>query len=157
MIDGLPTPAVTGEPKAGHFASLTARQSGEIVRVDARHWHQLVSIAEKETAAIIRGLPAALREPASRVPVVFQPWVDEALAGPDVEADVLGLFVGAPHDVTDAPDPLPPQIFLFLESIWTAVDADAAAFREEVGVTFMHELGHYLGLDEDELEYRGLD
>ena len=30
------------------------------------------------------------------------------------------------------------------------------SFEEEVGITFMHELGHYLGLDEDDLDERGL-
>ena len=29
------------------------------------------------------------------------------------------------------------------------------AFREEVRITYLHELGHYLGLEEDEIEARG--
>jgi predicted Zn-dependent protease with MMP-like domain len=34
---------------------------------------------------------------------------------------------------------------------------DAATFREEVRRTYLHELGHYLGLDEDDLADRDLD
>jgi len=30
-------------------------------------------------------------------------------------------------------------------------------YREEVRVTYLHELGHYLGWDEDDLTARGLD
>jgi predicted Zn-dependent protease with MMP-like domain len=30
-------------------------------------------------------------------------------------------------------------------------------FRDEVRLTYLHELGHYLGWDEDELAARGLD
>ena len=45
---------------------------------------------------------------------------------------------------------------LFLASIWDEVMGDVRVFREEVRVTFLHELGHYLGLDEDEVEALGL-
>ena len=30
-------------------------------------------------------------------------------------------------------------------------------FRDEVHTTYLHELGHYLGLDEDDLTERGLE
>ena len=53
--------------------------------------------------------------------------------------------------------PLPPQIILFLENIWGVAEANEKLFREEVRTTFLHELGHYLGLDEDELTERGLE
>ncbi len=33
----------------------------------------------------------------------------------------------------------------------------AAAFDQEVRLTYLHELGHYLGLDESDLEKRGLE
>jgi predicted Zn-dependent protease with MMP-like domain len=37
------------------------------------------------------------------------------------------------------------------------VAGDEGYFRDEVRTTFLHELGHYLGLDEDELAVRGLE
>lgn len=125
--------------------------------MDARHWKRLVQHAERETAATLQRLPAELRERAAQVPVVFEPWIDAELVGDGIEPDVLGLFVGNPHDSRDAADAMPPQIFLFLESIWDSVEADAEAFTEEVRLTYLHELGHYLGLDEGELEARGLE
>jgi predicted Zn-dependent protease with MMP-like domain len=125
--------------------------------MDARHWHKLTAVAELETRATLLRVPAELREPARNVPVVFEPWASEGLLAPDLEPDILGLFVGDPHNVTDATQPMPAQIFLFLESIWDAVDGDEDAFREEVRLTYLHELGHYLGLDEGELEARGLE
>ena len=33
---------------------------------------------------------------------------------------------------------------------------DPDTFREEVRITFLHELGHLLGLDEEDLDVRGL-
>ena len=44
---------------------------------------------------------------------------------------------------------------------WDQMDAwleeDEEIFREEVHTTYLHELGHYLGLDEDDLFDRGLE
>ena len=35
------------------------------------------------------------------------------------------------------------------------VSIDAEELREEIGVTLRHELGHYLGLDEEEIARTG--
>jgi predicted Zn-dependent protease with MMP-like domain len=52
---------------------------------------------------------------------------------------------------------LPPQIILFRENIWDQAEQDEEWFLDEVHTTYLHELGHYLGLDEDELIERGLE
>lgn len=119
-------------------------------------WETLVRIAEKVTAHTLKNLPPDLREHAETVPLVFEPWVSDELANEDIDPDVLGLFVGVPFDVVESLDPMPPQIFIFLESIWEAVEGDEEAFRTEVRLTYLHELGHYLGLDEEDIEARGL-
>jgi predicted Zn-dependent protease with MMP-like domain len=46
---------------------------------------------------------------------------------------------------------------LFLDEIWDEADGDEAVYRDEVRRTYLHELGHYLGLDEDGLAERGLE
>lgn len=125
--------------------------------MDARLWKKLTDLAEAETASTLARLAPDLRTRAQQVPVVFEPWVDESLVGPDVDPDILGLFAGDAHNVSDSTLPMPPQIFLFLESIWDLVEGDEAAFREEVRLTYLHELGHFLGLNEDDLESRGLE
>jgi predicted Zn-dependent protease with MMP-like domain len=43
-----------------------------------------------------------------------------------------------------------------VENIWEYVEMDEQDYLDEVGTTFLHELGHYLGWDEDEIEERGL-
>ena len=116
-----------------------------------------MTAAEQVTSDTVRRLPEPLRERAARVPLVFEPWISEAIAGDELDPDSLGLFVGDPHGTTDPTQPMPPQIFLFLESIWDFAEADEEAFREEVRITYLHELGHYLGLDELDLEDRGLE
>jgi predicted Zn-dependent protease with MMP-like domain len=66
------------------------------------------------------------------------------------------LFTG-PEFADEGNVPLPPQIILFLENIWDFSEGDEGIFGDEVHTTFLHELGHYLGLDEDELTERGLE
>lgn len=113
--------------------------------------------AEEVTQATLRRLPGELRERAASVPVVFEPWIREEIAGTDLDPDSLGLFVGDPHGTSESTHPMPPQVFLFLESLWDYAEANEEVFREEVRVTYLHELGHYLGLDELDLEQRGLE
>ena len=78
------------------------------------------------------------------------------IAGRRNRVDTLGLFTGA--EFAEENDvPLPPQIILFLENIWGLVETDEKHFCDEVRTTYLHELGHYLGLDEEELTERGLE
>jgi predicted Zn-dependent protease with MMP-like domain len=45
----------------------------------------------------------------------------------------------------------------FSENLWDYAEGDEEIFREEVRVTYFHELGHYLGLEEGDLEDRGIE
>ena len=107
--------------------------------------------------ATLAALPEPLRERAKQLPVTFEPRPNRGLQADGVEPDTLGLFTGPEfenQEVTSSP--LPPQIILFLYNIWDQAEANEEAFRQEVHTTFLHELGHYLGLDEEGLMERGL-
>jgi len=118
-------------------------------------WPQLVEIAQVEVATTLRALPRELRDKARTVPVLYEPSPNAALLADGWEPDLLGLFVGDPY-AHEGHSPCPVQILLFLENLWEAAGWDETIYREEVRKTFLHELGHYLGLDEDELDQRGL-
>ena len=121
-------------------------------------WSQLLALAESEVSRTIQSLPPALRESARQLPVSFEPRPGKALRDDGIEPDTLGLFVGEPFSETGTTTaPLPAQVILFLDNIWEMAEEDEAAYREEVRATLLHELGHYLGLDESDLEERGLD
>ena len=49
----------------------------------------------------------------------------------------------------------PPDLRTLAE-LWDYCGEDLSTFDEEVCITYIHEFGHYLGLDESELESRGL-
>ena len=120
-------------------------------------WSLLLSVAESEVSRTIRSLPSALRDKVAQLPVSFERQPDEALQADGIEPDTLGLFVGEPYsEIGTTTAPIPAQIILFLENILDAADGDEAVYREEVRATLLHELGHYLGLDETDLDERGL-
>jgi predicted Zn-dependent protease with MMP-like domain len=120
------------------------------------NWKKLYAIAAAEVEAALAALPKPLRERAEKLPVTFERVPNEGLQTDGIEPDTLGLFVGAEF-VDEENVPVPPQIILFLENIWDFAETNEKVFREEVRTTFLHELGHYLGLDEDELTERGLE
>ena len=119
----------------------------------------LERMAKREVEALRLQLPREMARRANEVPVVMLPRPTKAMVRDDgIDPDLLGLFVG-PNcaEGVESGDPLPPEILLFLENLWDYADGDEEIFREEVRVTYYHELGHYLGLEEDDLEDRGLE
>jgi predicted Zn-dependent protease with MMP-like domain len=118
-------------------------------------WERLCVAAAAEVGATLAALPKPLRERAEKLPVTLERRPNLELQADGIEADTLGLFTGA--ELAEEGDvPLPSQIILFLENLWEFAEGDEVVFRAEVRTTFLHELGHYLGLDEDELTERGL-
>ncbi len=120
------------------------------------NWKKLEVLALAEVEATLAALPKPLRERAEKLPVTFERQPNVGLQADGIEADTLGLFTG-PEFADEGNVPMPPQIILFLENIWDFAGDDEEIFRDEVHTTFLHELGHYLGLDEDELTERGLE
>jgi predicted Zn-dependent protease with MMP-like domain len=123
-----------------------------------RRWARLQQAAAGEVSDLLRRLPAPVRDQARSIPVTFEPAPSRELVREGLDADTLGLFVGeAFPDSLAGPQNLPAQIILYLDNLWDYAGRDAPAFREEVRRTYLHELGHYLGLDEDDLLKRDLD
>jgi len=121
-------------------------------------WDRLCELALAEVAATLGALPRALGEKARLLPVTLERAPSAEVMRDGIEADTLGLFVGPEFaDEGCGSSPLPPQIVLYLENIWEQAEADEELYVEEVHTTFLHELGHYLGLDEEDLIERGLE
>jgi predicted Zn-dependent protease with MMP-like domain len=113
----------------------------------------LQKIALAETRRLLASLPEDLREASERIPIHLG-----ALPGPDLDPDLLGLFEGPTlAEQEGGAFPETPQITLFLDNLWDYTDGVEADFREEIRLTVLHELGHFWGWDEDDLERRGLD
>jgi predicted Zn-dependent protease with MMP-like domain len=119
---------------------------------------RLVSMAAEAVAAAQRELPPEIREVAKAVPVRFEPAPDPAILAEGFEPDLLGLFAGNPVGTEfSTGDPSPPRIYLYTANLWDFAEEDVGIFRDEVRLTYLHELGHFLGWDEEQLAARGLD
>lgn len=119
---------------------------------------KLTLLAAPVVEAAQRKLPAPLRPLAAAVPVHYEALPGQDLIDEGFEPDILGLFTGSAHGTEFGEDqPMPPQIILFLENLWDFAEADREIFLDEVRITYLHELGHYLGWDEDDLAARELD
>jgi predicted Zn-dependent protease with MMP-like domain len=119
-------------------------------------WNQLRELAQTEIENILAELPEPLREQARKLPVTFERLPSDELQADGIEADTLGLFTGAEF-ADEGETVMPAQIILFLENLWDMGEDDENVFRDEVRTTFLHELGHFFGLDEDDLTERGLE
>ncbi|MSU31217.1 MAG: metallopeptidase family protein [Pedosphaera sp.] len=123
----------------------------------ATYWEDIVRIATDEVDALIRALPLDLQPLALTLPILYLDYPDDALLSEGLDPDLLGLYTGDPVGISgEEAGSSPREIRLFLQNIWDYADAEEAIYREEVRVTFLHEFGHFLGLDEDQLEERGL-
>jgi len=120
------------------------------------NWNRLQKLALEEIETTLEALPKPLREQALKLPVTFEKTPNAGLQADGIELDTLGLFTGAEF-ADDGGAVLPPQIILFLENLWGFAEGDEKVFCEEVHTTFLHELGHFFGLGEDDLTERGLD
>ena len=120
---------------------------------------RLTAIARSVVTAAERRLPAEVRTVAEQVPVCYESEPNEDILAEGWEPDILGLFVGHEHGAEFHSDEvsLPPQILLFLDNLWDYAEGDEAVYRDEVRLTYLHELGHYLGWDEDQVAGRGLE
>lgn len=105
-------------------------------------------------------LPARVREHLNELPVLVEPLPSPAILTadrPPLSPDILGLFVGR-HLMERTHDELPGSpgaIFLFRRNL-LRVCADREELAREIRITVQHEVGHLLGLDEDDLEQWGL-
>ena len=118
---------------------------------------RLLDLARIEVQTAIDALPDELRPAAVAVVVTCEPAPNAGYVADGIAPDTLGLFLG--ESMADPPSshPQPTQIILFLENLWQFAEHDEAVYLDEVRTTYLHELGHYFGFDEDDLEERGLE
>ena len=95
----------------------------------------------------LRGLPEPLRSAAQEllVTVSHEPGVDR-----------YGEFYGLPKGAESGLGESPPEVTIYAATL-LADFPDAEELRREVRRTLIHEIGHYLGLSEEELHARGLE
>lgn len=108
-------------------------------------------------------LHPTLQDYLSNVAVVLEDVPEEPILRtydpPASPLELLGYFSGysiPERSVSDAWSQLPATIVLFRRNLERHA-ADREELVEQLRITLFHEVGHFLGLDEEDLEDRGLD
>jgi len=136
----------------------------ECARLEPEHFNLPYRVQrgelERDLEQVIRELPERIAIALRDVPIVIEDLPSrEMLSGTDPLApDILGLFVGTSlgeKSVFDAV-PAPNVVYLFKRNL-ERIASSREELLEEARITLVHEIGHYLGLDEDDLAERGLD
>ncbi len=164
------------DPYALHHLGLLAERRGDDVAAKA-HFERAqqlsaddfpppVSLPDGDFDAAVEDaiarLPQNVKEYVESSTIAVEPFPsDEDLLAeePPLSPTILGVFRGVPvgeRSVTNAMDHLPAQIVLYQRNL-ERFATTREELLEQIGITIMHEVGHLIGLDEDDLWERGLD
>jgi predicted Zn-dependent protease with MMP-like domain len=80
----------------------------------------------------------------------------------EAQDELCGLYVGVPLPEASftQPDLFPGRVYLFRTALMDFAEYDGTPagtrrLREEIAITLLHEIGHFFGLDEGDLERLG--
>jgi len=167
--------AVALDPESGHAAyhhalalerlgadAAAAEAFARANALDPRHFPLPVEVDEsafrQAAAEAWDNLPRSIREYVEDVPILVEDYPSaELLAAENISPQILGLYLGVP--ATEAESTQQPQdltrVILFkknLEKVCHTVDE----LVDQIQITVRHEVGHHLGLSEEDLERLGL-
>ncbi len=118
---------------------------------------------EQVVEEAIASMNPTIRAYLQNVPIVLEEVPDEDLCRqwdpPMPPSEILGYFSGPTMGATlgaDAWSAVPATVVLFRRNLERSA-ADREGMLEQLRITVFHEIGHFLGLDEDDLTRRGLD
>jgi len=115
---------------------------------------------ERHVEKAIEALPQEFRERMENLAVVVEELPSAGLLKTldEPARDLLGLFVGTPlpeKSIEDLPQP-PDTVYLFKHNL-EVICATREELIEEIRITLLHEVGHFLGLQEEQLEELGYE
>lgn len=114
----------------------------------------------KEVRRVLDGLPKEFRDRLHNIEVVVQKRPSRRqLREMELDSDddsVYGLYEGIPlPDRSESfPPILPDKITIFSEPLLRDF-SDPEELREEIRLTVIHEIAHYFGMDDDEIDKLG--
>ncbi len=165
------------EPWAHHYLGLLAERRSDMKEARRRFeraqalspedFPPPVELGEKAfdqaVEAAVKALPAHVKKYMDNVTLAVEDLPkDDDLMGdtPPLSPCILGVFRGSPvgerHSILGTFDPYPASIVLYQKNLERFAKTREELI-EQIGITVMHEVGHLMGLDEDDLWQRGLD
>jgi len=136
-------------------------------RLDPVGWPRPMELSDATVEAVVsealQVLHPSVRAYLSQVPLMLEEVPSVALCRefdpPAPPGEILGTFAGASLRERSVEDPwsqLPGAIVLFRRNL-QRVARDHDRLLSELRITVFHEVGHFLGLDEDDMVIRGID
>jgi predicted Zn-dependent protease with MMP-like domain len=119
-------------------------------------WNRLAKWADEEVRRLRLALPVELRDRFDSITLFLEELPPGFMLDEGVADDTMGLFEG-PAFAEEGDIELPARMTLYVLNIWEEAGRKEGVFRKEVRITLLHELGHYLGLNEGELTDRELE
>ena len=103
---------------------------------------------EQLVGEVLDSLPEPFRSRLANLAIIVE---DSPPREPDRGGLLLGLFSGVPQTLKSvfSADP-PDHIFLYQKNI-EAICSNEKQIKQQVRDTLLHEIGHYFGLNEEEL------
>ena len=120
----------------------------------------MIHLSRREFVALVRqayrGLPAHIQQALKNVDVSVEEWPGpQELELLEEEGTLFGLYVGVPLTQREGGGPvLPDRIVIYRQPIMQNCSTAEEAV-EEIRVTLWHEVGHYLGISEEDLHRLG--
>jgi predicted Zn-dependent protease with MMP-like domain len=115
----------------------------------AAHFDHIEQVARE----VLDDLPEMFGQRLAHVPVLIERRPSRQLVESGFDPRSFGLFEGPTDGVSDYPAPT--RIVLFACNL-LAVFPEEPELTEQIEVTLLHEIGHFFGLDEDQLLELGL-
>ena len=116
------------------------------------------AVFQRASEDALANLPRSIREAVENVPILVHELPEEDLLhAENVSPTILGLFIGVPRTEAALTEQARDvnRVILF-KKILLMMCRTRAELVELIQTTLQHEIGHYLGLDDDDLERIGL-
>jgi len=108
-------------------------------------------------AEAIDNLPRSIREYVEDVPVLVEDFPsEEMIASESISPQILGLYVGTPKTEAQGTQTQDVTRVILYKANLEKVCSSRDDLVEQIQVTVRHEIGHHLGLSEEDLERLGL-
>jgi predicted Zn-dependent protease with MMP-like domain len=167
--------AVTLDPEAGHaiyHVALVLERLGDddaaahafrkANALDPDHYPLPVAVDDEffrhAVSEALDNLPRSIREYVNDVPVIVEDHPSEELmSSENVSPQILGIYIGVPRtqaEVSAQAEDLT-RIVLFKRNL-EKICRDRNDLIDQIQITVRHEIGHHLGLSEEDMERLGL-
>ena len=120
----------------------------------------MIYLSERKFLSLVRRayrqVPPSMKRALRNLDIVVEEWPSpDDLESVGEGQTLLGLYTGVPLTDREGPEPpLPDCITIFRQPIMQSCASEEEA-EKEIQITLLHEIGHYLGMTEEDLHRLG--